>query len=510
MRESQENRSLLDHAREVCARRWGLALSVFLLVLGVAAGLAAGLPSLYRATATLLVEPQQREGAGEMGSRIQGIEEEILSRARLEELIDRYRLYADLRRTQPPEAVVEKMRHDVRVETHGPEVTEGRSITFFNVSYEGRDPEATATVANALADLFIDGDSRTRDRSASGTVGTLERQLELTKARLTQQERQYGSLLAQQSAAQQTGAAEANLSKLNEHLRAVSETRERANERRASLLREIAEATSKDPLAETNPTTARIRALKKELADLRQRFKDSYPDVVHLNAQIAELERAEVKSESPPKTEFKQAQLGPLNEALVEVDAEIESLKEEEDNLRRDLSETRRRIDTAPPYHAVHPPIEKARDYETTKALYGALLKQLEEARIAAGDSVRSPSFRILDKAVVPRVPAAPSRPRLMVIGFVLALLMAGAAVVLAEQLDPTFHSVDDIRGFTRVPVLGRIPDMPSPAEGSRRRFHSWVLATLCLAGVLLAAEISYGVARSQERLTMLVSRGHS
>jgi succinoglycan biosynthesis transport protein ExoP len=507
MRDSLENRSLLDHAREVCARRWGLALSVFFLVLGVGAGLTLGLPSLYRATATLLVEPQSREGAGEMGSRIQGIEEEILSRARLEELIDRYRLYPDLRRTQPPEAVVEKMRHDIRVETHGPDVTEGRSITFFNVSYEGRDPEATAAVANALADLFIDGDSRSRDRSASGPVGTLERQLDLTKARLTQQERQYGSLLAQQ---QQPGAAEANLSKLNEHLRVVSETRGRANERRASLLREIAEATSKDPLAETNPTTARIRAMKKELADLRQRFKDSYPDVVNLNAQIAELERDEVKTDIPPKTEFKQAQLGPLNEALVEVDAEIESLKEEEDSLRRDLSETRRRIDTAPLYHPVHAPIEKARDYETTKALYGALLKQLEEARIAAGDSTRSPSFRILDKAVLPLVPAAPSRSRLMVIGCVLALLMTGAAVVLAEQLDPSFHSVDDIRGFTRVPVLGRIPDMPSPAEGSRRRFRSWVLATLCLAGVLLAAEISYAVARSQERLTMLVSRGHS
>jgi polysaccharide chain length determinant protein (PEP-CTERM system associated) len=511
MAEARGPKSLLDQAREIGARRWSLAASVFLLVLAAGVGLAAGLPSIYRATTTLLVEPQEGDSdhPSDTASRVQAAQEETLSRAPLGELVDRFQLYSNHKARAPQEALVERLRGDIRVDVRTPEGSDGKAITLVSLSYDNADPHTAADVANALADVFLGMDSKSRDESRTGTIAALERQLDLAKGRLNQQEKQYGSVLAQQAAVQQSGASERSVAKLTDDLRSLSESRERAGERRAALLKEIADATTQEGGPPTNPTTAKLQALRKELADLRQRFKDTYPDVIHVKAQIAELEREAAKIEPPVASESKDSRVATLNEALVDVDAEIESLREEEEGLRQDLTISRRKADAGPVYHAPRAPLETARDYETTKALYAALLKQLEEARINAGDSVRRASFRVLDKATPPLVPAAPSRVRLMIMGVGLALVLAAAAVAGAEHVDSTFHSADDVRSFTRVPVLGRIPDMPGSAEQSQRRRHAWALAALCLGGVLVVAEASYGFARTQERLTGLVSRGH-
>ena len=52
----------------------------------------------------------------ELETRLQTISQEILSRARLEELINRFGLYPDLRKQAPSEEVVERMRRDIQLE----------------------------------------------------------------------------------------------------------------------------------------------------------------------------------------------------------------------------------------------------------------------------------------------------------------------------------------------------------------------------------------------------------
>ena len=108
---------------------------------------------------------------------------------------------------------------------------------------------------------------------------------------------------------------------------------------------------------------------------------------------------------------------------------------------------------------------ELARDYETTRELYQSLLKRHEEAQIAESMEQRQKGeqFRIIEPAVASWQPIA-NRLRLVAMALVLALGVAAAAVVLAEQVDTSFHTVDELRAHVSLPLLGSIPRIVTDA----------------------------------------------
>ena len=157
--------SAFELVPEVWNRRKWLAVVVFAVIAAAVGSLAAFLPNVYRSTATVLVERHQvaetfvrPSVTGELGMRLQTIGQEILSRARLADLINRFGLYPELTPQMPMEAVVERMRRDIQIELKGSvEQTTGRAMTVaFNLSYRGRDPETVALVANTVASFYVD------------------------------------------------------------------------------------------------------------------------------------------------------------------------------------------------------------------------------------------------------------------------------------------------------------------------------------------------------------------
>ena len=89
--------------------------AVLLFVAGLVT--AYSLPTLYRSTATMLVESQdlptdivQAPGTGEIEKRIAKIREQVLSRGDLISLIEQNNLYESERRSKPMSYVVDKMR----------------------------------------------------------------------------------------------------------------------------------------------------------------------------------------------------------------------------------------------------------------------------------------------------------------------------------------------------------------------------------------------------------------
>ena len=95
----------LERILAVWSRRKWLAIPVFALPFAIAISAILSLPSLYRSTATVLVERQQVPESfvrstvtSELETRLQTISQEVLSRARLEGLITRFGLYTDQRK----------------------------------------------------------------------------------------------------------------------------------------------------------------------------------------------------------------------------------------------------------------------------------------------------------------------------------------------------------------------------------------------------------------------------
>lgn len=235
--------------------------------------------------------------------------------------------------------------------------------------------------------------------------------------------------------------------------------------------------------SEEDPIAARITKLNQELTELRTRFSEKYPDVIRIKAEIAALTR-QLAPEPQPRhaTARKKApgDPGPDQPPAGGVRAEGPGSP------------------------------GPSRDYKTTKELYDSLLKRYEDARIAEHmEQVRKgEEFQLLDAALAPEEPAAPKRMRLAVLGLMLSLGMAVGVVLLAEQMDASFHTIDDLRAFTTVPVLVGIPRIVTAVDRHAQRLRRSLAAVSALAGLALIIGSSYYVAHGNESLVWLLTQG--
>lgn len=165
-----------DHAfrqaRAIWGRRKWLIVLAFIAPFSAAVSLVAAMPNLYRASATVLVEQEPDasgpSASGRLESRLEVIGQEVLSRARLEDLIARFNLYPELRRRASPQAVIDRMRKDIRFKRKDIELPWGRGATVaFTLGYLGREPQTVAQVTNTLASLYVEENEKLRRRQGS-------------------------------------------------------------------------------------------------------------------------------------------------------------------------------------------------------------------------------------------------------------------------------------------------------------------------------------------------------
>ncbi|HEX9427407.1 MAG TPA: Wzz/FepE/Etk N-terminal domain-containing protein, partial [Candidatus Polarisedimenticolia bacterium] len=228
MRDRAEQASGLRMALEVFRRRRWLALTAFALCLGGAGGLALFLPDIYRARVTVMVDhqldAQARPGSIDpesVDTRLQTISQEILSRARLGDLIDRFGLYPEVRSKSSAEALIERMRRDIDLDVKSVGQSWGRDATIsFVLGYRGRDPIKVAAVANALASFYVEQNLELRERQATRSAAVLKAQLDEMKSRLDEQEARVAEFktLHAGELPQQVEANLATLQRLNSQL----------------------------------------------------------------------------------------------------------------------------------------------------------------------------------------------------------------------------------------------------------------------------------------------------
>ena len=530
----------LDTLLEVWSRRKWLAILAFAFPLAAGVSLTAFLPNIYRSTATVLVDRQQipetfvqATVTSALETRLHTISQEILSRSRLEALVSRFGLYADLRQRVAAEDVIERMRKDIRLELKGAETRGQREATVaFTISYQGGDPTTVALVTNTLASFYIEENLKARERQAAGTAEFLKAQLAETKQRLDEQEQRVSEFKRRHigELPQQMEANLGTLERLHTQLRLNADNQTRATERRQALSNQLAEAESLlatpalaapvggsgRPPSRSETIEARLAKSKEELAKLRTRFSDKYPDVVLLAAEISALERelADAESRDPKREEKALPQATPLTpyvlrlkEALSEVEGETKVLKGEDKRLRDAIATYQGRIENVPKREQEFR--ELSRDYESTRELYQSLLKRSEEAQLAESMEQRQKGeqFRVLDPAVPKPKPAAPNRVQLFVIALLGSLGLAAGAVVLAEKIDTSFHTIDDLRAFSPVPVLVSIPLIVTHTDRRRRRWHLQLGASAAFVGLVAIVGLAYFAANGNEQLVSLMVR---
>jgi polysaccharide chain length determinant protein (PEP-CTERM system associated) len=540
--------SIAVRAITILRRRALLAAVAFATVVSAAAAFALYLPDLYTASAIVTIERPLPDGvihttvSNELESRLYQIRQEVLSRERLTGLVKRFDLYPELRRTSSFEDVLTRAREDIVWEPNGPEQVSGRTKTVaFTLTYTGTEQRKAADVTNAIAQFFVEHNSAMRAGEARRAAELLEEQLRAAKRQADMEDARLRDFTQRNQAQlpQAAGVAMAAYQSLADELRRNRDEQRRNEDARDKLVEGLEDAATVAAAAKgvlaADPTGVpaskelleareRLAQARKDLIEAeRKGFRDTHPEVIVAAARITAAEKEVTDQQQRDLAAYKAKQAtdgqrqtlanAPQNLAALprskrsiqDFDSELARLKRDEQDLRERIAVLQQRFDSTPGVQEGY--LQLQRDYSSAKDNYDVLSRKLDEARLAESIETgrQGENFRILDPAIPPEGPSAPNRLRLLLMGFLLAMAAMAAAVVVREQFDTGFHSVDEVREFTGVPVIATIPQIGS---GPRR---GWVRATLstasALAAVALVATLSAYLAHGNDTLVRLLQR---
>jgi len=491
MAQSMIRDSGLEIALNILHRRKWSGFITFVATLSLAVPFALFLPNVYRGVTTVIVENQDassvlRVAVPELETRLVTIQQELLSRARLTDLIVRFNLYSSWRKQLSMEAIVERMRRDIHIELSRTDRDRPTTIGL-KISYVGVDRESAAAVPNALAALYVDENTRIREQQSSEMAEFLRKQVEAARAAVDVQQARINRFKEEHvgQLPEQVSINMVTLERLNTRLRLNTDDQLR--------IREL-----QDRLAATASVgydaPDRLQNLKQRLAELQSKYTDQHPDVIRAKAEIAELEQQRSSAALPPP-----------KRPISTTEGELASLQREERTLRSEIAEYEERIQSAPKVEQQLEALQ--RDYSSAKESYGSILKRYEEAQLADNlEQAKKPeSFRILDRALVPAGPAAPNRLRLFLMALFFATACAVGMMLLREHLDTSFHTVGELRQFTTVPILASIPHVPSRTTLLNALRLVLSIAAVALLCVLLAG-FAYKTAQHNTQLVWMLS----
>ncbi len=169
-------------------RKW-VVIAPFVVTLAAAAAVTRLLPAQYRSETLIMVMPQRIPESyakpivtGRIEDRLPSINEQILSRSRLERIITDFDLYRAQQATGAiMEDLVHQMRNEVVVKLEGKE--------SFRVTYVNRDARTAQKVTERLASLSIEENLKDRQDLTESTNALLESQLQDAKQRLVNHEK---------------------------------------------------------------------------------------------------------------------------------------------------------------------------------------------------------------------------------------------------------------------------------------------------------------------------------
>jgi len=492
----------------VWARRKYLGLGVLAATLAAALTVALAMPGVYRSTATVLVarpemaNPSARAAlTSELEARVNRISEEALSRARLEAIIDKYGLYGP--RGKDEQSVM-RLRRDIRIDLKGVDPVQQRGTPIaFAVSFRGPNPETVARVTNELAAFYVSENSTIRERRAAEALQDVKREVEDAQRRLDEQDKRTNEFKRRNMGQlpEQVAANLAMLERLNAQLALNNHNQVVALERRSAMRRPgdgdmHAAATPEEAL------TMRLNQLNFDLAKLQRQYSDKYPDVITTKQEIESTKKQLAELPRSPKSGTAQTPR-PSGD-----DSNIAALKAEDQRLRQMIAAYQTRVEMAPEREQELQQL--SRDYRATREMYDAVLKRYHDAEAAVEvERLRAGAeFQILEPAIPAREPMAPNRPKLILLGVVLACALTGAVVMLAEQLDTSFHGVDDLRSFSKLPVLVTIPEITTRADRTRRRWRLRLAACASVVGLVLIEGVAYVGAHHDLLISLLTRTG--
>jgi polysaccharide chain length determinant protein (PEP-CTERM system associated) len=464
--------------------------SLLLFVLGIVP--VSLLPNVYRASTTILVDPQKipekyvsSTVTSDPNARMNTLSQQVLSASRLQEVIDKDDLYPDLRKKKSREEVLDFMRKRTKIELkQSPEPEQG--LSSFSISYEDNDQTLVALITNQLASSFIAWNLKVRQQQALGTTQFLSSELQQAKVSLEEQESQLAAFKVKHAGAtpaELNGNLQA-LSRLQAETQSSMDAVSRLDQERILLTQVKPTETQTAPLTERDRLLQEKRRLENERWNLKRQFMDTYPDVIAITEQLKNL-NARLMAMPEPAKDSAESYDWNTQVRLALTDKELQRHKQQLAGLQQQMQTYQWKVDSVPVLETQL--AELTRNYEASRQNYQSLLDKTFSAGMSEQleRKQQAERFTVLDPAKTPEKPVRPKRIPILVGVFIAALFIPAGTVIGVYLLNGSIKSEAEVREMLTfgIPILGTIPPIESIADLRRgRMIHAQTVVVSLIA----------------------------
>ena len=481
------------------------------------------LPTVYRSGTLILVEqpavPEHYVVSNvndDMQNSLDSITQQILSRTRLLQIIDRSHLYEKhAGRELSPDDKVERMRKDIEIELVR---ADDRKLSAFNIYYSSRDPEVAQKTTNDLAQLFIQQSLQSQTDQSEATTKFLTDELEDARKSLAEQEERV-RVFKDKHLGELPSQLQSNLqimSSLQTQLQSEQDALGRAQQQQTYLESLLTQYKAIDRVGKTADGSSiglaaldkQLDTLRAQLVDLKSRYTDKYPDVRKLKEQIAELEQTRQQllaspgsksSNDSPTAATTAADVRDMTPKM-ELQSQLKANQIDIANRQRTLRDLQAQLNTYQARLNSAPVREQefadiTRDYNQSRANYDSLLAKKNQSEMATNlvKTQQGQRFSMLDPPNLPTKPYSPNRLKLAGIGLFVGLVLGAGLAGVAEFSDTRLHSERELKKLVSANVIADIPPLSSPAELAWQRRQDWLTAVVA-AVVLCCMSLGFAI----------------
>jgi uncharacterized protein involved in exopolysaccharide biosynthesis len=343
-----------------------------------------------------------------------------------------------------------------------------KKTNLINVSYQSQDPELAAQVLNTLSSLYLE--KHLEVHRLPGAFDFFQKQTERYRNELTANEAHLVRFNSDTGLVSPDLEKEIALRKQSEFDAALRETRadiaetsQRISALEAQMGTTSPRITTQERIAD-NPVLLQqmkstLLTLQLKHTELLSKFAPEYPPVQEVDKQIAQTQAAIAAAEQSP-----------VHEQTTDRDPTYSWLREELAKNRTQLIAFRARAEALAPVVQTYQVKTRGLDEKgatqedlvrTAKAAeqnYLLYLQKQEEARISdALDRNRIVNVAIAEAATVPALPTHSTLFTLL-LGGLLASCLSLASAYIADYIDPSFRTPQELYNTLDVPVLAAVP----------------------------------------------------
>lgn len=384
------------------------------------------------------------------------------------------------------EAILEELSRALKVRLVGDELVELR--------YRRKTPTDMDRVLIAVAQRFMDKVLAPERSSIAGSQRFLEEQIQDSEKQLVEAEAKLAMFMSQHAA---------SLPDLHAgNVRRLADMRLALSERNTALVGAQARYSALvDRLAENNPVVAQIEQqiikISANLAALRSRYTDLHSDVQAAERKLSRLraERDAMVREGPALSEAEIEEIwtaaaraaSPDSGLQVLLVSQVESLhfaKAEVVDLSRQTETLRKEVEDLEALVLGFGEIETQlgrlqSDVAVKRDVHSSLQERAEMAQVtgALGQFEAPERVKVIDHPTVPTRPVGLAPIFYAILGLAIGIASGGGLVVASELVDGTIRTCAELEHLAGVPVLARVPQLPSvlppalpPGPSKRRR----------------------------------------